>query len=338
MPELDEQLNEISDPNDLNDLNEISDLNDLNDLRSRIEKLEKILSEHQHLGKDNSKEFEGANDFKGKTLLLAAGREHKSGIYYVPFNIFDSTQTDRKQRGMAVGMAVFGVKEQSSEQINAGIIAGKKYDAENFPAVQSQFDFDEYNQAQLRLVHLPQSVPAAFGPSIFPPQTFLVGERTPLIGPIMGTITKGGNTLSDSQAKFKENSLLWGVISIFNQNQNMLESYRIIGNTDKTIFIGENGETWQSESGTYLYKVAIPIFLGDASTPFSRLYVGEDIRLGYGTSGGANVRYIKWGYGSPEGKVVANVGSVYLRFDGGAGTTFYVKQSGNGLATGWVGK
>lgn len=43
------------------------------------------------------------------------------------------------------------------------------------------------------------------------------------------------------------------------------------------------------------------------------------------------------GAGTPEGVVVAPVGSFYSRTDGGAGTTFYVKESGTGN-TGWVGK
>jgi hypothetical protein len=43
------------------------------------------------------------------------------------------------------------------------------------------------------------------------------------------------------------------------------------------------------------------------------------------------------GSGTPEGAVTALVGSLYLRTDGGAGTTLYVKESGTGN-TGWVGK
>jgi len=41
--------------------------------------------------------------------------------------------------------------------------------------------------------------------------------------------------------------------------------------------------------------------------------------------------------GTPEGKVTAPVGSTWRRTDGGAGTCFYVKESGSG-ATGWVAK
>lgn len=47
---------------------------------------------------------------------------------------------------------------------------------------------------------------------------------------------------------------------------------------------------------------------------------------------------LKRGTGSPEGVVIADIGTAYLRRDGGAGTTLYVKESGNGLATGWVAK
>lgn len=43
------------------------------------------------------------------------------------------------------------------------------------------------------------------------------------------------------------------------------------------------------------------------------------------------------GTGSPETVVTAGVGSLYLRTDGGAGTTLYVKESGTGN-TGWIGK
>ena len=41
--------------------------------------------------------------------------------------------------------------------------------------------------------------------------------------------------------------------------------------------------------------------------------------------------------GSPEGVITSPVGSLYMRTDGGAGTTLYVKESGTGN-TGWVAK
>lgn len=45
-----------------------------------------------------------------------------------------------------------------------------------------------------------------------------------------------------------------------------------------------------------------------------------------------------FGEGSPEGVVTASRGAIYVRTDGGAGTTLYVKETGDGTATGWTAK
>ncbi len=58
-----------------------------------------------------------------------------------------------------------------------------------------------------------------------------------------------------------------------------------------------------------------------------------------GTQAGAVVP-IGWvlrGLGTPEGAVTAPVGTLFLRTDGGATTTLYVKTSGTGN-TGWTAK
>ena len=44
------------------------------------------------------------------------------------------------------------------------------------------------------------------------------------------------------------------------------------------------------------------------------------------------------GTGSPAGVVAAPVGSLFLRTDGGANTTLYVKESGAATSAGWVAK
>lgn len=41
------------------------------------------------------------------------------------------------------------------------------------------------------------------------------------------------------------------------------------------------------------------------------------------------------GYGSPEGVVTADVGTLYRRLDGGAGTILYAKNTGMATNTGW---
>jgi len=66
---------------------------------------------------------------------------------------------------------------------------------------------------------------------------------------------------------------------------------------------------------------------------------GEEFILLSGT-GAPGSGSIVWthGVGVPNGKVVANIGSVYTRSDGGADTTLYVKESGNNTNTGWIAK
>jgi hypothetical protein len=52
----------------------------------------------------------------------------------------------------------------------------------------------------------------------------------------------------------------------------------------------------------------------------------------------AEVRgHVRRGDGTPEGAETAPVGTLYLRTNGGASTTLYVKESGTGN-TGWVAK
>lgn len=46
---------------------------------------------------------------------------------------------------------------------------------------------------------------------------------------------------------------------------------------------------------------------------------------------------IHYGSGTPEGAVTAEAGSLFLRTDGGASTSLYVKESGSGN-TGWIAK
>ena len=62
-------------------------------------------------------------------------------------------------------------------------------------------------------------------------------------------------------------------------------------------------------------------------------YIGADSFL----AGGDYNRRWTYGTGSPEGVVTASPGSLYTNWSGGAGTTLYVKESGNGN-TGWIGK
>ena len=75
-------------------------------------------------------------------------------------------------------------------------------------------------------------------------------------------------------------------------------------------------------------------FYEDTGTTAKFFWDASAESLSLGGSSGAT-----WtqGTGTPEGSVTAPVGSFYSRTDGGAGTSFYVKESGTGN-TGWVAK
>jgi hypothetical protein len=73
-------------------------------------------------------------------------------------------------------------------------------------------------------------------------------------------------------------------------------------------------------------------------TNATTLLAGQGVAWLTGTTGTpTNICRDTAGSGSPEGVVTANKGSTYRRFDGGAATCFYVKESGTGN-TGWVAK
>ena len=54
--------------------------------------------------------------------------------------------------------------------------------------------------------------------------------------------------------------------------------------------------------------------------------------------GSPALTHISQGTGAPNGVVTASVGAIYMRLDGGAATTLYVKESGANTNTGWVAK
>lgn len=134
-----------------------------------------------------------------------------------------------------------------------------------------------------------------------------------------------------------------------------------------------SGGVWTSGSGNLinngggdinnLVLIATPVKNGDFSSyPFrtvsitpsvadepSDFYgtttVGGQINLVADSSGTKSGKllfdgkaFVSSGTGSPEGVVTAPVGSIYMRTDGGAGTSFYVKQSDPTGNSGWVGK
>jgi hypothetical protein len=92
--------------------------------------------------------------------------------------------------------------------------------------------------------------------------------------------------------------------------------------------IGANAKVTSSNS-LVLGDSSVNVGIG-TTAPTEKLEVVGNIKVGNAT--------IRSGTGSPEGVVTGNVGDMYLRTDGGAGSTLYIKESGNATNTGWAAK
>ena len=101
-----------------------------------------------------------------------------------------------------------------------------------------------------------------------------------------------------------------------------------------------------SQNATFAGSITLAASKSIIGTGTSSLTIGQAggnnldaLYLGSGAAGVVfnNASRIKSGSGSPEGAVTAAVGSLWLRTDGGASTSIYVKESGSGNS-GWVAK
>lgn len=101
------------------------------------------------------------------------------------------------------------------------------------------------------------------------------------------------------------------------------------------IQFGTNGAIrWQINSGGNLTPITNGVGdIGGSAVRVSQVWLNQ---IDIGSTGSNGVKILA-GSGTPEGVVAATVGSLYLRRDGGAGTTLYVKQTGTGN-TGWAAK
>lgn len=109
-----------------------------------------------------------------------------------------------------------------------------------------------------------------------------------------------------------------------------LPQYAIFA-ADGTVTVSGNQTNGGAKSGNSQVAVggvALPWFL-DSPNVFTHTYATKMYLPG--------LCFISAGTGTPEGALGAPVGSLFLRTDGGAGTSLYVKQSGAGN-TGWVAK
>jgi len=91
--------------------------------------------------------------------------------------------------------------------------------------------------------------------------------------------------------------------------------------------------------GSYLRLQNYGVKFEDHNGGALRAMIGggaDQIRLGSNATINLNAGLIA-GTGTPEGQITAPIGSIFMRRDGGANTSMYVKESGTGN-TGWIAK
>jgi len=173
---------------------------------------------------------------------------------------------------------------------------------------------------QITVEHLPGTTGAGLANA-----SFIYAFRPPVYIKWGGIgITSGGSTITNTDADWVTNELSGAYVNVFDSSSVFKETRLIASNTGTVITISG---TFSYTDANSSYSVFMPVYMGSAEFPWRRLYTISDIRLGMGTSTGSEVCYIKHGTATPEGAVTAQVGSLFLRMDGGANTTLYVKES-----------
>jgi hypothetical protein len=176
------------------------------------------------------------------------------------------------------------------------------------------------------------------------------------IGANISQLSFNGCYLENGVTIYSNSSFVYGCtdfVNCFIQNENV--SYLIdltnAASASQVNFIG--GRFHETSGSSVIYAPAgvgvncinigqtMPTFSGSGSFSLqsnSNIFSNKPRAIfpGYVSVSGA-VSQILSGSGTPEGAITAPVGSIFMRTDGGAGTSFYVKQSGTGN-TGWVGK
>ena len=262
-------------------------------------------------------------DFDSK-LLKFSELENKFSLH--KHNGYDnSLEIDGNLRLKPTSFFTIGTSYQANTRLNAGLSneANRHYLA---AGKDSQLSFGNTTEnTQLTL----EDQPGTTGSTN---QSFYYGVRPPLWAESGISITSGGNTLADTKRTWATNILAGAYIDVYDSTGTFKETRVIASNTATVVTITG---TWTFTDTSSSYIIFMPVYLGSADFPWRRLYITSDIRFGKGLSAGTDVIWIKFGTATPEGAITANIGSLYMRTDGGTSTTLYVKESGTGN-TGWT--
>lgn len=137
-------------------------------------------------------------------------------------------------------------------------------------------------------------------------------------------------------------------LSVFNRHQTWVDNY-FEANTTEDVYIGQAGAiiigmsisqtiNFQNNTASLNSIIMRDGFAQLGGNGFTNSVASINGYLTVNSAAiGANAPRVNSGAGSPEGVLAAPQGSIYMRTDGGANTSFYVKESGTGN-TGWAAK
>lgn len=288
----------------------------IEDLQDQIKKLQDDLAalnttfeKHQHLGTDGSVRYR---------VVQQPQQDAQIGCAFI--DSYEAVSGTTSGSGAIIGGTV--------TDYLAYFIAGKENPevTTNFPSSQMIFDYNAASNGSTNW-------------------TFLYAQRPPLFtGP--SSVTSASTSMTDIAQNWTVNSLAGAYVNFYDSSGNF-QTRQIASNTLSTLTLDT---AWSTTVSSGFYVIWMPVFLGAADWPWRQGYfLGEDVssggdgsrarvlRFGFGQTSGPNVIGIYYGIGTPESAVTANVGSLYLRTNGGTSTTLYVKESGTSN-TGWIAK
>jgi hypothetical protein len=141
-----------------------------------------------------------------------------------------------------------------------------------------------------------------------------------------GIWTASNGTAVSGDALYVDGSGGWTNFAMF-KDTSAVQRFKM--DATGKMFIGTNANTLY-DAGAGLLKTD-SVFEADAGF-YSN---GGPVQAGKHSWSSDAARFVTWGSGAPG--IAGAVGAIYLRTDGGAGTTLYVKESGTGTS-GWVAK
>jgi hypothetical protein len=201
----------------------------------------------------------------------------------------------------------------------------------DLPEFISNTDFTSYPTPYWSVSALATNVRIAFGQNIVSfgesaasvPVYHYQVSSTPAVGDAIVSVQSRGNNSSLTEVTYSSSRTLLSDITPGTEDA-AFQQFVMVGGDLRRVFAVGNGVSVGIPSGDLLGNGSLNIAGFD--TTAGNLYVSLNNSAG-----------VYSGAGTPEGAVVARVGSLFLRINGGAGTTFYVKESGTGN-TGWVAK